>query len=55
MKSFCSGPKCKEVKEVARLKSFYGDRFNLIQEYQKKMPEPYRTVICNILANGSMK
>jgi hypothetical protein len=33
-------------------KSFYEERMDALQRYQKELPEPYRTEICNILANG---
>ena len=31
---------------------FYRRRCEAIQTYQRHLPEPHRTVICNILANG---
>jgi hypothetical protein len=40
-----------EERLVHKIK-FYENRLNLIQKYQKELPEPYRTQICNILANG---
>ena len=40
-----------EERLVRKIK-FYEDRLNLIQKYQKELPEPYRRQICNLLANG---
>lgn len=39
---------------LSALISFKG-KLELIQKWQKKLPEPYRTEICNILANGKIK
>ena len=43
-------PRC--LAELRRSLEFYKTRTNEIQKYQKELPEPHRTVICNILANG---
>jgi hypothetical protein len=37
---------------VQHATEFYSTRMTALQEYQKDLPEPYRTEICNILANG---
>lgn len=34
---------------------FYTERMDALQRYQKDLPEPYRTELCNILANGRPK
>ena len=34
---------------------WYERRMDAFQAYQHQVPEPYRTVICNILANGKEK
>lgn len=34
---------------------FYGERMDALQRYQKELPEPHRTIVCNILANGRPK
>lgn len=36
-------------------RDFYELRMNALQKYQKELPEPHRTIICNILANGTPK
>ena len=43
------GPVMKYIEE--RL-DFYTLRMDVLQKYQKGLPEPYRTRVCNILANG---
>jgi hypothetical protein len=35
--------------------AFYEGRMNALQQYQKGLPEPYRTEVCNILANGTAR
>lgn len=42
-------------KDVMSIKQFYLRRMNALQKYQANLPEPYRTEICNILANGVSK
>lgn len=34
---------------------WYGKRMDAIQKWQMTLPEPYRTQICDILANGKMR
>jgi len=41
-------------KSISRSCAFYEQRMNLIQKYQNQLPDPYRTSICNILANGKI-
>ena len=41
------------IKANQRIINFYKVRMQALQEYQTELPEPYRTLICNILANGS--
>ena len=43
------------LKDMQRKVSFYTERLNTLQKYQTKLPEPYRTEVCNILANGGIK
>jgi len=40
------------IRELERTKAFYSPRMNALQELQKQMPEPWRTAVCDILANG---
>ena len=41
-----------QVKSQEKSIDFYKLRMDVIQEWQKSLPEPYRTECCNILANG---
>jgi hypothetical protein len=41
--------------EVKHTRWFYGLRMDELQKYQKELPEPHRTIVCNILANGKPK
>ena len=41
------------IKANQRIINFYKVRIQALQEYQNELPEPHRTLICNILANGS--
>jgi hypothetical protein len=34
---------------------FYKSRVDIFQEWQRTLPEPYRTECCNILANCKIK
>ena len=45
----------RELKALRRSKEFYEIRMNELLQCQKELPEPYRTEICNILANGGRK
>ena len=38
--------------ELKRLRVFYTIRMDTLEKLQVKMPEPFRTQVCNILANG---
>lgn len=33
---------------------FHTPRWNSLQKFQKQIPEPYRTLVCDILANGKI-
>lgn len=37
------------------LRDFYLERMDALHRYQHELPEPHRTAICNILANGQPK
>ncbi len=41
-----------ENERLRRSNEFYLERMNALQELQKTIPEPYRTCVCDILANG---
>lgn len=43
----------REIVSLKRSRDFYEQRMNALQELQKRLPEPYRTWVCNILANGA--
>jgi len=46
------------MKKVKRLKNslaFYKSRVEELERHKKDFPEPYKTMICNILANGRIK
>ena len=49
------GPTSKTLIKIKSSIDFYKIRVDAIQKYQHKLPEPHRTIICNILANGSEK
>ena len=36
-------------------RDFYLERMDALQQYQHELPEPHRTAVCNILANGTAK
>jgi len=36
-------------------RDFYLERMDALQRYQHELPEPHRTAVCNILANGAVK
>lgn len=38
---------------LAKYRDFYLQRMDALQRYQHELPEPHRTAICNILANGT--
>jgi hypothetical protein len=38
--------------ENMRIRQFYGERMKELQKFQHELPEPQRSIICNILANG---
>jgi hypothetical protein len=46
--------KDKEVMRVEVQKNFYLKRCDLLQKFQKGMRDPERTLICDILANGTL-
>lgn len=41
-----------DVLRLQRSRDFMLERLTAIQQYQQELPEPHRTAICNILANG---
>lgn len=43
----------RSLRNVLHLLFFYRVRCKELQDYQKHLPEPHRTIVCNILANGS--
>jgi hypothetical protein len=43
-----------ENASLARYRDFYLMRMDALQRYQHELPEPHRTAICNILANGTV-
>jgi hypothetical protein len=45
----------KGEKRLENTRNFYEPRMNLLQKYQMELPEPHRTAICDILANGSIR
>jgi hypothetical protein len=42
----------KAIRGVLHSLDFYRRRCEALQAYQRELPEPHRTAICNILANG---
>jgi hypothetical protein len=42
----------KDYVELERSRDFYKLRVNEMEKYQSEVPDPYRHIICNILANG---
>lgn len=34
---------------------FYTERMDALQQYQAELPEPHRTYVCDILANGQKR
>jgi hypothetical protein len=42
----------KAIRSVLQSLAFYRRRCEALQAYQRELPEPHRTAICNILANG---
>ena len=45
----------RNFRNVSHTIEFYKTRMRALQEWQKELPEPYRTEVCNILANGRKK
>lgn len=41
-----------DVRRLLHIIDFCDVRLVALQKYQKQLPEPHRTAICNILANG---
>lgn len=41
-----------EIKGLRRSLEFYSTRCNLLQQWQSRMRDPERTIVCDILANG---
>lgn len=44
---------CDEFEVLTRSRDFYRRRCDALQELQKKMRDPERKAVCDILANGS--
>lgn len=42
------------VERVAASRDWYKQRVDRLQEWQKTLPEPYRSQCCDILANGKL-
>lgn len=42
----------KELADTVQSRDFYQRRCNLLQEWQSKLRDPERTIVCDILANG---
>ena len=45
-------PMLKEIEELRDSLKFYKRRCDALQEWQSKMRDPERTIVCDILANG---
>lgn len=46
-------PMLKEIDELRDSLAFYKRRCDALQEWQSKMRDPERTIVCDILANGT--
>ena len=59
----CDYPNCisvqpaaddKELADMTRSRDWYKCRVNMLHQWQSKMRDPERTIVCDILANGQM-
>ena len=52
----CFCPECerlsKELDDARQSLDFYRRRINALQQWQSKMRDPERTIVCDIIANG---
>jgi len=42
----------KELKDMTQSRNFYRQRIDLLVQWQSKMRDPERTIVCDIVANG---
>lgn len=45
-------PLLQELEELRQSVAFYKRRCDALQEWQSKMRDPERTIVCDVLANG---
>lgn len=44
----------KDLADMARSRDWYRHRVDMLQQWQSRMRDPERTIVCDILANGQM-